>query len=75
MRVHGVRGFIARARQVCTTNSRHTFPVVPNLLSRQFTASRPNQVWLADLTYIATGEGWLYLAVIMDLHTRRVVHA
>ena len=71
MRVHGVRGLMARPRRVCTTNSRHAFPVAPNLLNRQFTASRPNQVWLADLTYIPTGEGWLYLAVIMDLHTRK----
>ena len=50
MRVHGVRGLVARPRRVCTTNSRHAFPVAPNLLDRQFTASRPNQVWLADLT-------------------------
>ena len=73
MRVHGVRGLVARPRWVCTTNSRHAFPVAPNLLNRQFTASRPNQVWLADLTYIPTGEGWLYLAAVMDLHTRKVV--
>lgn len=73
MRVHGVRGLVARSRRVCTTNSRHAFPVAPNLLDRQFTASKPNQVWLADLTYIPTGEGWLYMAAIMDLHTRKVV--
>lgn len=73
MRVHGVRGLVARPRQVCTTNSRHAFSVAPNLLDRQFTASKPNQVWLADLTYIPTGEGWLYLAAIMDLHTRKIV--
>ena len=73
MRVHGVRGLVAQPRRVCTTNSRHAFPVAPNLLDRQFTASKPNQVWLADLTYIPTGEGWLYMAAIMDLHTRKVV--
>ena len=56
-----------------TTNSRHAFPVAPNLLDRQFVASRPNQVWLADLTCIPTGEGWLHMAAVMDLHTRKVV--
>ena len=74
MRQHGVRGLVARRRQVQTTDSRHPFPVAPNLLDRQFTATtKPNQVWLADLTYIATGEGWLYVAAIMDLHTRKIV--
>lgn len=73
MRVHGVRGLVAKPRRVQTTNSRHAFPVAPNLLDRQFTASRPNQVWRADLTYIPTGEGWLYMAAIMDLHTRKIV--
>ena len=73
MRKHGVRGLVARPRRVSTTNSRHAVPVAPNLLNRQFTTSRPNQVWLADLTYIPTGEGWLYLAAVMDLHTRKVV--
>ncbi len=72
MRRHGVRGLIARPRRVQTTDSRHAFPVAPNLLNRQFTATtKPNQVWLADLTYVATGEGWLYMAAIMDLHTRK----
>ena len=73
MRCHGVRGLVARRRQVQTTDSSHPFPVAPNLLDRQFTATKPNQVWLADLTYIATGEGWLYVAAIVDLHTRKIV--
>ena len=74
MRRHGVRGLIAQRRRVQTTDSRHAFPVAPNLLERKFsTTSKPNEVWLADLTYIATGEGWLYLAAIMDLHTRKIV--
>ena len=74
MRWHGVRGLVARRQRVQTTDSRHSFPVAPNLLDRQFTATtKPNQVWLADLTYIATGEGWLYVAAIMDLHTRKIV--
>jgi transposase InsO family protein len=73
MRRHGVRGLVARPRRVRTTDSRHAFPIAPNLLERKFTAIRPNQVWLADLTYIPTGEGWLYMAAVMDLHTRKIV--
>ena len=74
MRRHGVRGLVARRQGVQTTDSSHPFPVAPNLLDRQFSATtKPNQVWLADLTYIATGEGWLYVAAIMDLHTRKIV--
>lgn len=72
MHQHGVRGLAARRRQAQTTDSRHPFPVAPNLLDRQFSATtKPNQIWLADLTYIVTGEGWLYVAAIMDLHTRK----
>src|SRR3954465_14791709 len=56
-----------------TTDSAHSFPVAPNLLGRDFTAAAPDRVWLADLTYIWTAEGWLYLAVVLDLCTRRVV--
>jgi transposase InsO family protein len=73
MRRHGVRGLVAPRRRVQTTDSRHTFPIAPNLLDRKFTAAAPNQVWLADLTYIATEEGWLYMAAVMDLHTRKIV--
>jgi transposase InsO family protein len=63
-----------RRRRFCrTTNSAHPFPVAPNLLGRQFIAEAPDRVWLSDLTYIATDEGWLYLAVVLDLYTRRVV--
>jgi putative transposase len=56
-----------------TTDSNHTDPIAPNVLERQFTAEAPNQVWVTDVTYIATDEGWLYLAVIVDLFSRRVV--
>lgn len=74
MRRHGVRGLVAQRRRVQTTDSRHAFPVAPNLLEGKFsTTSRPNQVWLADLTYIPIAEGWLYMAAIMDLHTRKIV--
>jgi len=56
-----------------TTDSRHGLPVAPNLLEQRFVASAPNQVWLADITYVPTGEGWLYLAAVLDLATRKVV--
>ena len=56
-----------------TTDSAHAFPVAPNLLGRDFTASAPGRVWLADLTHIRTAEGWLYLAVVLDLFSRRAI--
>ncbi|XXZ27535.1 IS3 family transposase [Sorangium sp. So ce321] len=56
-----------------TTDSRHNGPSAPNVIERQFDARAPNQVWVTDVTYIPTGEGWLYLAVILDLFSRRVV--
>lgn len=62
-----------RRRTVRTTDSAHQQPLAPNLLERRFEASAPNQVWVADITYIATAEGWLYLAVVLDLFARRVV--
>lgn len=56
-----------------TTNSNHTLPVAPNLLEQNFSATRPNQVWVTDITYVATGEGWLYLAGIKDLFSCEIV--
>lgn len=58
---------------VVTTDSNHTFKIAENLLGRDFTAKRPNQKWVADITYIPTKQGWLYLAVVMDLFSRRIV--
>ena len=55
-----------------TTDSRHDHPIAPNRLRRNFTATAPNQVWLADLTHIRTGEGWLFLAALIDMFTRKV---
>jgi transposase InsO family protein len=68
-------GLAARRRRRFrrTTDSRHAFPIAPNLLERNFTAEAPDRVWLADLTYIWTAQGWLYLAAVLDLYTRRVV--
>ena len=73
MRRAGIRGLAAQPRRTRTTDSRHGYPIAPNRLGRNFAAARPNQVWLADLTYIPTGEGWLYLAGILDMHTRKLV--
>jgi transposase InsO family protein len=56
-----------------TTDSDHGLPVAENLLARDFTATRPNEKWVSDITYIRTREGWLYLAVIIDLFSRKVV--
>ena len=56
-----------------TTQSQHRFPVTTNTLNRQFTVAQPNRVWAGDLTYVWTTEGWLYLAVILDLYSRRVI--
>lgn len=56
-----------------TTDSKHSYPVAPNLVNREFQVPAPNQVWVSDITYLWTAEGWLYLAVILDLFSRRVV--
>jgi putative transposase len=56
-----------------TTDSKHNFPVAKNLLKRDFTANCPNTVWCADISYLWTLEGWLYLAVVMDLYSRKIV--
>lgn len=56
-----------------TTNSKHDLPVAPNLLEQNFTAAKPGEKWCGDITYIATDQGWLYLATVMDLYSRRVV--
>ncbi|GAC44318.1 transposase and inactivated derivative, partial [Paenibacillus popilliae ATCC 14706] len=56
-----------------TTNSKHNLPVHENVLNRQFRPSAPNQAWVTDITYIPTDEGWLYLASIMDLYSRKIV--
>ena len=68
-------GIKARARQryKTTTNSNHDYPVSPNLVSGSFETERPNQVWVSDITYIKTLDGWLYLAVVMDLFSRKIV--
>lgn len=68
-------GLSARPRKkfVVTTDSKHSHPVAPNVLNRDFTAEAPDQKWAGDITYISTGEGWLYLAVFLDLFSRQVI--
>lgn len=72
MKASGIRAKHKR-RYKATTDSKHALPVAPNLLERQFVRSAPDQVWTTDITYIPTREGWLYLAVVMDLYTRMIV--
>jgi putative transposase len=72
MRELGLEGCRKR-RFRATTDSRHRFPVAPNVLMRDFDVDAPNTAWVTDITYLATLEGWLYLAVILDLFSRRVV--
>jgi transposase InsO family protein len=73
MRAAGLAVPARRRRSPRTTDGRHDHPVAPNLLERRFAADRPDAVWLADLSYIPTGEGWLYLAAVRDLATREIV--
>jgi hypothetical protein len=74
-RLMRLRGLAARRRRRfrTTTHSRHAFPVAPTVLARQFDRAAPDQAWVTDITYIPTSEGWLYLAVILDLCSRFAV--
>ena len=72
MREAGIRSRTKRKFKA-TTNSKHNLPVAPNLLNQDFTVKAPNLAWVGDITYIPTNEGWLYLAVLLDLYNREVV--
>jgi len=72
MKINGIVGK-AKKKFKATTNSEHALPVAENLLNQNFEAQKPNTVWVSDITYIPTVEGWLYLAVILDLYSRQVV--
>lgn len=72
MRQHGIRAKTVKKWRA-TTQSHHRFPVAANTLNRQFTVEYPNRVWAGDITYIWTAEGWLYLAVVLDLYSRAVI--
>jgi transposase InsO family protein len=73
MRLEGIQGCARRKRRPVTTQSRHDYPVAANILRRDFTAAAPNQKWLGDISYIDTGEGFLYLASLEDVFSRQIV--
>jgi transposase InsO family protein len=72
MKDNGLRAKAAK-KYKATTNSNHSLPVAPNLLEQDFTADAPDQKWVSDITYIWTEQGWLYLAVVLELYSRRVI--
>lgn len=72
MQQHGIKAGTKR-KFVVTTDSRHSLPVAPDLVQWRFNPEAPNRLWSGDITYIATDEGWLYLAAILDLFSRQVV--
>ena len=71
MQLHGIRAKGKRRFKV-TTDSNHDLPITPKLLDRQFTVAEPHKVGVGDITYIHTGDGWLFLAVVIDLFSRQV---
>jgi len=73
MQKHGIHARGKRKFRVITTDSKHNLPIAPNVLDRNFTPAAPNQAWVGDFTYIATEEGWLFLAVVIDLFSRKVI--
>ena len=73
MRIHSIRAKQHKRRRVQTTDSAHDLPVAPNVLNQQFEADAPNQKWVTDITYVPTDEGWLYLAVVLDVFSRRII--
>lgn len=72
MKVHSIRS-TRKGKFKATTNSNHKLPVAPNLLGQDFSTDAPDQTWVADITFIPTREGWLYLATVMDVYTRMIV--
>ncbi|MFX1706887.1 IS3 family transposase [Chitinophaga sp. CC14] len=73
MKRQGLRSIITGKFKICTTDSNHHLEVSANILNREFTANRPSEKWVSDLTYIRTRGGWLYLTVIMDLFDRKII--
>jgi len=72
MRAAGIRA-IKPKRFIATTDSKHNYPVAPNVLDQEFQATRPGEIWVSDITYVRTKNGWLYLTVIIDLYDRKVI--
>ena len=73
MQKHGIQARGKRRFRIATTDSKHNLPIAPNLLNRNFIAAAPNQAWVGDFTYIPTEEDWLFLAIVIDLFSRKVV--
>lgn len=73
MRRAGLRSKLRRRFRVKTTDSKHGLPIAPDLVGRDFRTEQPNRIWVSDITYIPTDEGWLYLATTMDLFSRKIV--
>ena len=73
MRINNLHAIGKRRFCITTTDSRHNLPIAPNVIDRNFGALAPNEKWLADITYIFTAEGWLYLAAVLDLYSRKIV--
>lgn len=73
MRQEGLKGICKGKFKPTTTNSEHSKPIAPNLLDQKFTMTQPDQGWSSDITYIPTLQGWLYLAVVLDLFSRKVI--
>ena len=72
MKEEGIRVHVKPAFKV-TTNSAHDQPIAPNLLQQNFAVEQPNAVWISDISYSATSEGWLYLCIVMDLFARKII--
>lgn len=68
-----IRSIVHKKFKVVTTDSNHEHSISPNLLDRDFTAARPGQKWVSDITYVRTNQGWLYLTIVMDLYDRKIV--
>jgi transposase InsO family protein len=73
MKSMGIRSIISKKFKVCTTESDHPYAPSKNLLDRDFTATRPGEKWVSDITYVKTQQGWLYLTVVMDLFDRKII--
>ena len=73
MRQEGLRSIINKKYRISTTDSKHNYPIAENLLKRNFTVAAPAKVWVSDITYIRTAQGWLYLTIIMDLFDRKII--
>ena len=73
MKLEGIKSIVNKKHRVCTTDSKHSYPVPPNILNRNFTVEEAGKVWLSDITYIKVRKSWLYLTVVMDLYDRKII--